>query len=85
MKDTRAMLDVQIETLMKSTNGTERTWYEDELRKRQQSRTLPFDTRNEVSADARYIAGRIITHLWVIIVMLPLAAAALYAMLSTIK
>ena len=30
-----------------------------------------FDLRTEVSADAKYIAGRIVTNLWIIFVVLP--------------
>jgi hypothetical protein len=32
----------------------------------------PFNPRTEVSADAKHIASRIITHLWVLFVLLPL-------------
>ena len=31
----------------------------------------PFDPRTEVSADAEYIAGRIVKHLWILFVLLP--------------
>lgn len=58
------MIDAQLETLMngchpKNTAGRE--MYAKMIRDRQLSRTLPFDPRNEVSADAVYISGRIVT------------------------
>lgn len=31
----------------------------------------PFDPRNEVSADARYIAKRVVKHLWIIFLVVP--------------
>jgi len=46
------------------------------------SRTLPFDARNEVSADARYIARRIVSNMWVIGVGLPVVAALLLVALK---
>jgi B-box zinc finger len=39
----------------------------------------PFDPRVETSADARYIAGHIVKHLWIIFVALPFVAALLFA------
>ena len=41
-------------------------------------RVGPFDVRAEVSADARYIAGRVVKHMWVILVLLPLIIVAVY-------
>ena len=41
----------------------------------------PFDPRTEVSADARFSSGRIVTHLWVILVVLPFVLAILYEIL----
>ena len=40
---------------------------------------LPFHPRTEVSADARYIAGHIVKHLWIIFVALPFVLALLFA------
>jgi hypothetical protein len=34
----------------------------------------PFDPRTEVSADARYIAQKIIKHMWILFVGLPIVA-----------
>jgi hypothetical protein len=82
VKDLTNLLDVQIEALMKSAKGNERTWCEDELRNRQLSRTLPFDARNEVSADARYVAGHIVTHLWIIGVVVPVVAGLLFVLFT---
>ncbi|MFY9560860.1 MAG: hypothetical protein WAQ52_11550 [Terriglobales bacterium] len=42
----------------------------------------PFDPRNEVSEDAQYIAGRIVKHLWIIIVLLPLVLGVLFVILK---
>lgn len=35
--------------------------------------TTPFDPRFEVSADAVYIAKKVVTNLWIIFVLLPIA------------
>jgi hypothetical protein len=42
----------------------------------------PFDPRNEVSADARHIAGHIVKHLWIIFVALPFVLAVLFGILK---
>jgi hypothetical protein len=42
----------------------------------------PFDPRTEVSADARHIAGKIVMHLWILFVALPIALAVLYLILK---
>lgn len=46
----------------------------------------PFDPRSEVSADAYYIAervsGRIVKHLWIIFVLLPVVLGILFALLK---
>jgi hypothetical protein len=55
--------------------------------------TGPFEPRTEVSADAHHIAqwagrdadrnaGRIIKHLWIIFVLLPVVLAILYSLLK---
>ncbi len=46
--------------------------------KRAELQDNPFDSRTEVSADARHIANRIATHLWVIFVLLPIMLAVLW-------
>lgn len=74
------MIDAEVETLMKQAK--DRSNYEDVLRKRQLSRTLVFEARNEVSADARFIAGRIVTNMWIIGVGLPVVAALLIVALK---
>lgn|GEM_PF-6144562 len=48
------------------------------------STPLPFNSRTEVSADAHYIAGRIIKHLWIILVILPFILAILYVILKSV-
>lgn len=45
----------------------------------------PFDPRKEVSADGKYIAGRIVTHLWILFVLLPILAYALLWLSGAIK
>ena len=44
-----------------------------------------FDQRTEVSADAEYIAGRIVKHLWIIFIVVPLIFGILWAILSQMK
>jgi hypothetical protein len=62
MEDLGSVIDVDVESRMKETTyPAYKVAYENVLRKRQQSRTLLFDARNELSADARYIARRIVT------------------------
>jgi hypothetical protein len=82
VKDLAHWIDVDVETLMKTPGTTFGKACEDLLRKRQLSRTLPFDERNEVSADARFIAGRIVKHLWLIAVLLPVVSGILFAVIS---
>jgi hypothetical protein len=64
--------------------------------RRQQLLDSPFDPRNEVSADAKslnnnisedakYIAGRIVKHLWIIFVLLPFVLALLLVIAGVIK
>jgi hypothetical protein len=84
MKDVSNLLDVEIENLMKSDGG-ERQNYEEVIRKRQLSRTLPFDERNEVSADARYITSHIVQNLWIIFVVIPVIAGLLIFAFNAMK
>jgi hypothetical protein len=42
----------------------------------------PFDSRTEISADARHIADKIVMHLWILFVALPIALAILYSILK---
>ena len=51
-------------------------------RKREGLQADPFDPRTEVSADAKHIAGRIVTHLWILFVLLPFIIGLLWAMLK---
>jgi hypothetical protein len=51
-------------------------------RKRAELQENPFDSRTEVSADATYIAGRIIKHLWIIFVLLPVVLGVLWALMK---
>jgi hypothetical protein len=45
----------------------------------------PFDPRTEVSADAKHIASRVVTHLWILFVLLPIVAFILLLGLGVIK
>ena len=42
----------------------------------------PFDPRTEVSADAMHIANKVLKHLWIIFVLLPLVLAVLWELLK---
>jgi hypothetical protein len=50
--------------------------------KRQELQDNPFDPRTEVSADAKHIARRVVTHLWILFVALPLVLALLFQILK---
>ena len=50
--------------------------------KRQESLANPFDPRTEISADAQHIAGRIVKHLWIIFVLLPVVLGILFTILT---
>jgi hypothetical protein len=52
--------------------------------KREELQAKPFDPRTEVSADA-YIAGRIVTHLWLLFVLLPFIIGVLLVLIGVIK
>ena len=45
----------------------------------------PFDPRTDISADARHIAGRIVKHLWIIFILLPVVAVLLLLVAEAIK
>jgi hypothetical protein len=81
-KLTEQMLDVELEGLMK-TDSFRREDYENIIRARQLSRTLPFDLRNEISADARYMADRIVRNMWIIGVGLPIVASLLLILFTS--
>src|ERR1022692_854567 len=40
--------------------------------RRKELAAIPFDPRTEVSADAKHIASRIITHLWILFILVPI-------------
>jgi hypothetical protein len=44
----------------------------------------PFDARNEISADAKHIAQRIVSTLWFIFVLLPIVLGVLFAIIHAI-
>jgi hypothetical protein len=50
--------------------------------KRKELEENPFDPRSEVSADAKHIANKVVTHLWILFVALPIVLGILYSMLS---
>jgi hypothetical protein len=41
--------------------------------------------RTEVSADAKHIASKIVTHLWILFVLLPFITGMLLALVGVIK
>ena len=69
-------------------NGSKGVWENKEQAEvsaeaeRQESLAKQFDPRTEVSADAQHIAGKIVKHMWIIFVLLPVVLAILLAMLK---
>jgi hypothetical protein len=53
--------------------------------KREELQDNPFDPRTEVSADAKHIAGRIVIHLWILFVLLPVIIGILLALAGVFK
>jgi hypothetical protein len=53
--------------------------------RRQELEAVPFDPRTEVSADAKHIASRIITHLWILFILVPVIIAILLSVLGVVK
>jgi hypothetical protein len=43
---------------------------------------VPFDPRTDISADARHISGRIVQHMWIIFVLLPVVLGILFVILT---
>jgi hypothetical protein len=41
-----------------------------------------FNPRTEVSADAKHVASKIVFHMWMILVLLPLAFGTLYVVVT---
>jgi hypothetical protein len=52
-------------------------------KRREKLESYPFDPRTEVSADAVHIAGRIVKHLWIIFVLLPVVFGLLYVVVTS--
>jgi|ERR1041384_383743 hypothetical protein len=50
--------------------------------KRKELEENPFDPRTEVSADAKHIANKVVTHLWILFVALPIVLGILYSILA---
>jgi len=61
----------------------------DELERRKQAKqtdlSRPFNPRTEISADAKHIASRIVTHLWILFVLLPVCTFILLGITGVIK
>jgi hypothetical protein len=51
--------------------------------KRQELEDNPFDHRTEVSADAKHIAHKIVMHMWILFVALPVMLGILFAILTS--
>jgi hypothetical protein len=78
------LLDVELDNAIKADPSL-RDNYENIIRARQLSRTLPFDHRNEISADAVYIADRVVKTMWIILVVLPVVMGLLLVAISSWK
>ena len=77
----RGMTDEQLQGLTRNLMHGEAAEHEIEARRlRDEGLEKPFDPRREVSADAQYIAGRIIKHIWIVVVLLPIALAIVIAL-----
>jgi hypothetical protein len=74
----------QYEIRMEREHGVTQQENADAATEAEQQTSLanPFDPRSEISADAKHIAGRIVKHMRIIFVALPLAAGILYAVLN---
>lgn len=59
-------------------------WETRAAKRREQLESNPFDPRTEVSAGAQHIANRIVKHLWIIFVLLPVVLGILYAILRAL-
>lgn len=55
------------------------------LERRKELAENPFDPRTEVSADAEYIASRIVKHLWILFVLLPFVVFVMLALIGNMK
>jgi hypothetical protein len=53
--------------------------------RRKELEANPFDARTEVSADAKHIASRIVTHLWILFILVPVIIAVLLIVLGIVK
>jgi hypothetical protein len=56
-----------------------------ESKKQEPLLATPFDPKTDVSADAKYIAGEIVKHLWILFVLLPVIAFLLLGLSGVIK
>jgi hypothetical protein len=52
---------------------------------REAAQDNPFNPRTEISADAKHIASRIVTHLWILFVLLPLFVGLLLWLFGVVK
>ncbi|MGO8793534.1 MAG: hypothetical protein ACLQLC_01825 [Candidatus Sulfotelmatobacter sp.] len=68
-------------------NGRKGVWEDKAAAETQRQASLAeslakaFDPRTEISADAQHIAGRIVKHLWIIFVLLPVVLGVLFLIL----
>jgi hypothetical protein len=53
--------------------------------RRNELEAIPFDPRTEVSADAKHIASRIVLHLWILFILVPVIIAILLIVLGVVK
>jgi hypothetical protein len=69
-------------THTKALNARTETLRLERTARRKELEDFPFDPRTEISADAKHIAGRVVTNLWVIFVLLPIVLGILFALLK---
>jgi hypothetical protein len=82
-----ALSDEALRKYMADPRCNQQVACETALAKRREPKALdiqstPFNPRLDVSADARYLAGHIVEHLWIIFVVLPFVLAILYELLK---
>ncbi len=86
----RTATDQELEQWAADPNCYEREVAANKLAERrtlrgESDRNKPFDPRTEISADARHIAGRIVTHLWIILVLLPCIIGLLWVISAALR
>ena len=81
LADRRRLRDEQ-EANTKSLDVNPEKWPLERTARKEELKDYPFDPRTEISADAKHIAGRVVTNLWVIFVLLPIVLGILFTLLK---